>query len=246
MALPALLRRRRRAAALLLLLVPALLYLPYASAGAALSEGLGEYAARWRFNAALFRLLAPLGPGAARWIAAVLVAAVALGAAARRWTVERALFWTLGAALLLSPTIHPWYALWILPFAALRRSLPWVAWTGLLFAAYAGLDVFRATGSWPHPPALAAAIHAPLVLLLVARALRRYTGSGPRARGGTPGRRRSLGRLLAEALGGGEEVAGREEEGEEGARRRARGQDAEPGGQQGEAQDEPDAGPDPA
>jgi hypothetical protein len=36
----------------------------------------------------------------------------------------------LGALLLLSPTVHPWYVLWVLPFAAARLSWGW-----LLFAA---------------------------------------------------------------------------------------------------------------
>lgn len=172
-ALPALGRRRGAGAALVGLLVPALLYLPYAGAGADLFAGLGEYASRWRFNAALFPLLEAVLGGAARVAAAAIVGAVAVGAALRRWSVSRTLFWTVGAALLLSPTIHPWYALWILPFAALRRSWPWVVWTGLLFLAYAGRDAYLATGTWPHPPALAALVHLPLLALLAAGELRR-------------------------------------------------------------------------
>lgn len=227
-ALPALLRRRGVAAFAAAVLLPALLYLPYSSAGAALFQGLGEYAASWRFNAVLFPLLEPLGRWPARLVAGLVVAGVALLAAGRRWTVERALFWTLGAALLVSPTLHPWYLLWILPFAALRWNLPWVAWTGLVFLAYAGLDTFRATGVWPHPPALAALVHVPFLLLLASDGLRRL----------------GVGRL-AEALGRGQQVAGGEEEGEGGARRRAGRQDAGPGDQQAQAQDPPDDGPSP-
>lgn len=172
-ALPALARRRGLAAALVGLAVAGALYLPYAGAGADLFSGLGEYASRWRFNAALFPLLEAALGEAARPAAAVLVGAVAAGTAARGWSVARALFWTLGAALLLSPTIHPWYALWILPLAALRRSWPWILWTGLVFLAYAGRDAYAATGTWPHPPALAALVHGPLLVLLAAGALRR-------------------------------------------------------------------------
>lgn len=172
-ALPALARRHRVRAAVAGLLAFALLYLPYAGAGAELFAGLGEYAARWRFNAALFPLLELALGDAARPVAAGLVAAIAVGAAARGWSVSRTLFWTVGAALLLSPTIHPWYALWILPLAAVRRSWPWVLWTALLFLAYAGRDAYLATGTWPHPPALAALVHGPLLLLLALGALRR-------------------------------------------------------------------------
>lgn len=228
LAVPALLRRRGLAAGAAAVLVPALLYLPYASAGSALFDGLGEYAARWRFNGALFPVLEPLGRWPARVVAGLAVAGVAGLSALRRWTVERALFAGLGGALLVSPTLHPWYLLWILPFAALGRRFPWVLWTGLVFLAYAGLDAYRATGAWPHPPALAAAIHLPFLLLLAGSALRRRTGSG--------------GGAAPEALDRGEEVAGREEEGEEGAGGRPRRQDADPGRQEGQAQDEPDGG----
>ncbi len=36
--------------------------------------------------------------------------------------VESATFASLAALLLFSPTLHPWYLLWVLPFAALRRE----------------------------------------------------------------------------------------------------------------------------
>ena len=195
-AVPALARRRGARAAAAAVAVPLLLYLPYSGAGAALFQGLAEYAARWRFNAALFPVLELVAGEAARPVVALLVASVAAVAAACRWTVARTLFWCIGAGLLLSPTIHPWYALWILPLAAVRRSVPWVAWTAFLFLAYAGRDAYAATGTWPHPPALAALVHAPLLLLLGAEALRR------------------LGVLPEAGDGGGEEAGG--EEGVEG------------------------------
>ncbi len=55
--------------------------------------------------------------------------AVALGALAvavwmrRDW--RRSALWVLGAVLILSPVLHPWYLAWILPLAAWRRAYPW-------------------------------------------------------------------------------------------------------------------------
>jgi hypothetical protein len=46
----------------------------------------------------------------------------------------------LGAALLLAPTVHPWYVLWILPFAAAQRSWPWLALAALAPLAYTAGD----------------------------------------------------------------------------------------------------------
>ena len=42
----------------------------------------------------------------------------------------------LGGVLLLSPTRHPWYLLWILPFAAAKRSWAWLTLCGTVPLAY--------------------------------------------------------------------------------------------------------------
>jgi hypothetical protein len=176
---PAVLRRHGPKAALASLVVPALLYTPYASAGGRLFEALGTYAERWEFNPGLFHLLVQsLGGGTTpRWAAAGVVIGAAVWAAWKRWTVDRTLFWTIGAALLLSPTIHPWYVVWILPFACLYQSGPWLAFTGTVFLGYAGRDMYHATGVWPQPAWLALLVHAPLVgWLLVQAATRRLAG----------------------------------------------------------------------
>lgn len=41
-----------------------------------------------------------------------------------------------GGLLLASATVYPWYALWFLPFAALTRSVPWLALAALLPLCY--------------------------------------------------------------------------------------------------------------
>jgi hypothetical protein len=42
----------------------------------------------------------------------------------------------LGRLLLCSATVYPWYLLWVLPMAALRRSIPWLVLSGLIVLAY--------------------------------------------------------------------------------------------------------------
>jgi len=37
----------------------------------------------------------------------------------------RATLWVFGVMLMLSPVVHPWYLIWILPFAVLRGAWPW-------------------------------------------------------------------------------------------------------------------------
>lgn len=177
-AVPALARRRGAVAALLALAVPVVLYLPYLGAGSGLFSGLRTYADIWEFNAGVFALLSNLpGPGdLGRWIGAAVVVAVALLAALRRWGLGRTLYWTIGAGLLVSPTLHPWYVLWVLPFACLYRGTGWIVFSATVFLAYAGRGTYLATGSWPEPLWLRVLIHAPLLVLLARDGLR-VTGS---------------------------------------------------------------------
>jgi len=226
-AVPALGRRRGLRAAAVALIVPLLLYLPYSGAGAGIFAGLGEYAVRWSFNGGLFPLLAAgLGEAGARGVALAVPAGTAVLAGVRGWRLERTLLRTVGVALLLSPTVHPWYLLWLLPFAAILRRRAWILWTATVFLAYAGLDVFRATGEWPHPPALAAAVHAPVIVLLALDALG-VLPAGAGSEVGDPG---------------GQEAGGEEEGEGDAPREPGRGQ-ADGGGRESAPQQQPDRGP---
>ncbi len=172
-----------------------LLSLPYVDAGTSLFRGLATYAEHWEANAGVFRgLAAVLGADAVKALGAAGLVGCALFSAQRRWSVERALYWTIGIALILSPTIHPWYVLWILPLAALRGGRAWLLLSGTVFMAYWGLDAYQATGSWPEPLFVRLAIHGPFLALLGIDAIsaKRRPGRG--------------------------DVAGREETGEEGRR----------------------------
>ena len=57
----------------------------------------------------------------------------------------RSALWTLGAALILSPVLHPWYATWILPLAIWQRQ---PAWTILSISAIAALLLWETTPLW--------------------------------------------------------------------------------------------------
>jgi hypothetical protein len=58
----------------------------------------------------------------ARALLGVLLAAALAVIGWRVRDLEAATFASLGALLLVSPTLHPWYLLWVLPLAALRRE----------------------------------------------------------------------------------------------------------------------------
>lgn len=152
-ALPALARRYGVRLLVACIAVLIAFHLPYAEAGTALWTGLATYAEHWRAYEGAFAVIEAVlpGPMAPRYLSAVLVFAVVAWATFRRLDAEQALFWILGAGLLLSPTLHPWYVLWVLPFAALRRNRAWVLLSGLAFVTYWGLGPYLETGEWPRP-----------------------------------------------------------------------------------------------
>jgi alpha-1,6-mannosyltransferase len=52
-----------------------------------------------------------------------------------------------GRLLLLSATVYPWYLLWVLPWAALRRHTAWLALSGLVLLSY--IPQFSSVPLWP-------------------------------------------------------------------------------------------------
>jgi hypothetical protein len=100
-------------------------------------------------------------PYLARAILLMGLVAVLVWIALQSMSVEREVILGLGAILLLSPTLHPWYLLWILPFLTLWTSPAWI-WLSLTIPlSYLALD--RADGSVPVWVLIVE--YAPMVLL---------------------------------------------------------------------------------
>jgi len=78
-------------------------------------------------------------PHLARATAAALALAW-IAAVSLRKTIDpaRETFLVFGGALLLAPTLHPWYVLWVLPFAAALQSRGWLLLAALVPLAYLG------------------------------------------------------------------------------------------------------------
>ena len=157
------------------------LYLPYLSAGPELFAGLRTYGEHWWFMQGPFGVVEALvgDPTLARRTVAGIVLLVVGWTTVRRYDIERALLWTLGAGMILTPTLHPWYVLWMLPMAALRRNRAWILLSGLAFLGYFGLGAFHETGSWPQPVALRAALWLPFLTLFAFDSLRERRDTQP-------------------------------------------------------------------
>ncbi len=140
------------------LLLPAL---PYALTGPALGAGLFAYAERWEHNAPLYPAVGHVSP---RVVARALVATAAAGwilllALRPQLSLPRHVLWALGGVLLLSPTLHPWYLLWVLPWAAALASPGWLVLCATVVLAYSnpGGDVAASIKLLEFTPPLAVA-----------------------------------------------------------------------------------------
>ena len=134
-------------------------YLPFLAAGGSDAVGLHTFAAQWRFNPLLYRVIEAGAPGGmARPVAAVAITA---GMLALLWRWRRPSRGTGSAGrdavmppvdtvflllLLLAPVVNPWYALWALgpAIAAGRPLVPVMGCVGVL--AYLNGSVLREAG----------------------------------------------------------------------------------------------------
>ncbi len=112
------------------------------------------YLARWEFHGALYGILTTaLSSITARAFLATAFCSIALYVGAFRappWRLDgptAGLFVT-GAFLFLSPTVHPWYALWILPFLVLRPRAEWIYLTFAVLSSYAVIPRYVGERVW--------------------------------------------------------------------------------------------------
>jgi len=124
-----------------------ILVAPYVKGGVGLVGGLGAFTSYWHRNASLYDLLClllrpfPKEVTLARSIAAAVVLYIAFFLAPKMAGTDRGLirasFWTIGALLLLSPALFPWYLCWLVPLLCVRVLWGWLLLTALVGICYA-------------------------------------------------------------------------------------------------------------
>ena len=173
----------RRAVATLPLAVgiAPMLALFYGFPGVPVFGALGRFARGFQVNNAVWWIVDPadrLG-GTYGVVAASVVLGLAFGL---RHDWRRATLWVMGAALLLSPALHAWYVLWILPLAVWRGAgaRAWVVLSISVFGYFALWDINHASGRpWVEPIWLRLLIYVPPLLALgPSRVVRPSAGAG--------------------------------------------------------------------
>lgn len=153
----------------LFLVVIALGYAAFMDSPRTWFVSLGVYAAQWEFNSATFAVLNRLIDDGAQTRAALLAALIAwsLYHAARQQDPVRYAYLIIGFALAFSPTLHPWYVCWIVPFLCVYPNRAWIAFTGLVPLSYWVWVDAQAGGAWTVRPEILALEYAPFYALLL-------------------------------------------------------------------------------
>jgi hypothetical protein len=119
----------------------------------AVPEGLLAYGRAWSFNGALYTPLQALAGDWARPLSMLAGGAVVGWCALKVRDPLRAWQVVAGAFVLLSPTAHPWYALWVLLPSIWRGRSGWAVATVPLLGSYWVLASWdAATGAWVEAP----------------------------------------------------------------------------------------------
>jgi hypothetical protein len=87
----------------------------------------------------------------ARVWAGLIFLAIVAWALWRRASALRVTEVAIGAFLLLTPALHPWYVVWLLPLVAVGGSWAWLVLAVLAPLGYRPLDVWLAGGPWRDP-----------------------------------------------------------------------------------------------
>ena len=104
-------------------------------------EGASAFAGFWQFNGVPYGVLLEVfrSPMLAKAAAAVIVLATLFLPKGKEGDLQafaRQTGYTLGALVVLSPAVMPWYVTWLLPSAILGRDHRWIAFSGLVFLAF--------------------------------------------------------------------------------------------------------------
>jgi hypothetical protein len=133
----------------------------------AIAESLGAMSVRFGSNGSVHPVLAWLlgSSSVARVICAAAWGAFAWWWARRETDVVRYLLGVMAAGALLSPVLHPWYLVWLVPALCVWRPWPVIALTGTVALSYMVWPGRLARGTWELPIWAHVLEYAPVLLL---------------------------------------------------------------------------------
>lgn len=140
-------------------------------AGPALFRSLRAYGEHWSFNSLGLWMAEPLLGRLARPTLMGIGALFSLAILTSRRDALRTWLAVGSAFVLLTPTVHPWYLLWVVVPSLACRRWGWAAASGALLGSYAVLATLNSAGGWHEPSWLRPLTWLPALLLLAVSAV---------------------------------------------------------------------------
>lgn len=152
-------------------------YLPFAGASDKLVSSLRLYGTHWEFNSLVFAVARAFFDDtfAIRVALAAILALFSLYQGYRRKDIMRYSYYVIGCALLLSPTVYPWYLCWIVPFLCFHSSRAWLYLSGAVVLSYWVWVTYPATGVWGVGWKILLIQYGPFLAILLLEVLRNRT-----------------------------------------------------------------------
>jgi hypothetical protein len=173
--------RARLAVPLVPLLVLGLQFAPYLG-DAGVFDGLFRFARTWRFNGAVFSVIAAaLGDNPqSRLLSGVLLASVLLGLSLRARDVAATSVYAVLMLLLFSPVVHPWYVGWLAVLVPIAPRPSSLALVGTVSLTSLTVVTYVLDGVWVDYGLVRAAQYLPVIALLTWEVFRSRRGwAGP-------------------------------------------------------------------
>jgi len=159
---------RNRRTWLILIALSLLLFAPFLTFKGNIFFSLGSYLEHWEFNASFYRLGTLVFEN--HFYLRLLLAAIYLTGwlylnLKTNLSIHQRPVILLCGLLLVSPTVHPWYGLWLLPFLVFYRDLAILLFVSLLPLSYIVLEGYQADAIWQENYWVTALIYTPLLYL---------------------------------------------------------------------------------
>jgi hypothetical protein len=84
----------------------------------------------------------------AKLVAVTLLAGIFAWTRWRRYPAPRAALAVVGAVVLLSPTVHPWYVTWLVALCCVEFRVSWLVLSACVIVSYAARITELQTGVW--------------------------------------------------------------------------------------------------
>ena len=147
-------------------------YLPYLQAGPSMFVSIIRYSRHWHINGPFVKFFSQwYVSGDIRMVLGLVTIGVALIAPFLRLSLERRLLVPLAGYLMLTPTVYPWYFVWLAPFLAMTPT-PWLFWFAGTISLVHTVHYFSSiNGVWLLPGFLVCIEYIPIFLMIVVQAV---------------------------------------------------------------------------